>query len=267
MPIVNKILGPIVERLPGNNRLERIWKIAQVDFKRRYYNDALGLIWALANPLSQIGIYYFIFTRIFQRKQENYVLYIFCGIIIWLAFAEATRKGSQVLKEKKYLIENIQFNWLDLYVSHMLSITYGMIFNFFAYAVISLLYGNTYGEKFLLFPIVLLTWYMIGLAVSIILSLLRPIFEDVFHIWNIILNLGFWASGVFYSGSFFFENYIWFPYLNPFIGLILNTRACLLMNNEFYPFWFVYNFVFAGLLLVLSIFLFNKFSRRVTEKI
>ena len=265
--MINKVLGPIASRLPENNRLERIWKIAQVDFKRRYYNDVLGLLWALANPLSQIGIYYFIFTRIFQRSEENYVLYIFCGIIIWLAFAEGTQKGSIILRDKLYLIENIQFNWLDLYISHMIAITFGMAFNFLAYAIISLLYGNTYGDHWFLFPIVLLTWYLFGLGTSIILSMLRPLIEDVIHIWNILLNIGFWASGVFYSGSFFFENYEWFPYINPFIGMILNTRACLLMNNTLYPFWLIYNFVFAVVYVGIAIFLFRKYAKTVTEKI
>lgn len=249
------------------NRLERIWIIAKVDFKRRYYNDVLGLLWALVSPLSKIGIYYFIFTRIFKTKEENYVLYIFCGIIIWLAFAEASRKGSLVLKDKLFLIQNIQFNWLDLYISHMLSITYGMLFNFGAYILISLLYGNTYGTYWILFPLVLLAWYMIGLATSLLLSLLRLLFEDSFHIWNILLDVGFWSSGVFYSGAYFFENYGWFPYVNPFIGLILNTRACMLMNNEFYPFWLVYNLLFASAYLLLTIFIFKRFGKKITDKI
>ncbi len=265
--MTDRIFEFVEKRLPKNNRIERIWKIAQVDFKRRYYNDVLGLLWALANPLSQIGLYYFIFTRIFKKEQENYVLYIFCGIILWLAFAEASRKGSLILKEKQYLMENIQFNWVDLYISHMLSITYGMVFNFFAYAIISLLYRNTYGEYFYLFPIVLLTWFIFGLAISIILSLLRPLFEDSFHIWNILLNIGFWSSGIFYSGTYFFEDYTWFSYINPFIGIILNARACLLENNELYPFWLIYNFLFAGIFLVVAIYIFKKNIKKVTEKI
>lgn len=265
--MIGTLLAPLLEKLPENNRLERIWKIAQVDFKKRFYNDKLGLIWALANPLSQIGIYYFVFTRIFQRNEENYVLYIFCGIIIWLAFTEASNRGSALLKQKKYLIENIQFNWIDLYVSNMLSVTIGLIFNLLAYAVISLFYVNPLGRQLLLFPFVLLTWFMLGLAAGIILGLIRPVFDDIIHIWNICLRLGFWVSGVFFPGTFFLENYTWFPYFNPFIGVILNARGCLLVNNEFYPFWFVYNFIFAACFLSLAIFLFNKYAKKVTEKL
>ena len=111
--MIKKLLGHIyINNFSSYSRLERIWKIAQVDFKKRYYNDRLGLLWALINPLTQISIYYFVFTRIFQRNQENFVLYLFCGILTWLAFTEATKMGSRVLIRKKYLTENIQFNWL-----------------------------------------------------------------------------------------------------------------------------------------------------------
>lgn len=265
--MIGTLLSPLLEKLPENNRVERIWKIAQVDFKKRFYNDRLGLVWALANPLSQIGIYYFVFTRIFNRGEKNYALYIFCGIIIWLAFTEASNKGSALLKQKKYLLENIQFNWLDLYFSNMISVTMGLVFNLLAYGVISMFYSNPFGEYFFYFPIVLATWFMVGLGTGIILGLIRPVFDDIVHIWNIFLRLGFWASGVFFPGTFYLENHIWVPYLNPFIGIILNTRACLLVDNEFYPFWLVYNFAFAACFLGVAILLFNKFAKRVTEKL
>lgn len=263
---MNKISEFLINILPENNRFERIWKIAQVDFRKRYYNDRLGLIWALANPLSQIAIYWFVFTRIFQRNRENYVLYIFCGILIWLAFTEAANKGSVLLKQKRYLIENIQFNWMDLYYSHMISITIGFMFNILAYSFISIFYQNPFGEYFYMFPLVLATWFMISLGCGLILGLIRPVFDDIVHIWNIFTRLGFWASGVFFPGTFYLENYRWVAYSNPFVGIILNTRACLLVNNEFYPGLFLYNFIYAIVFLIIAIVLFKKFSKKVVEK-
>ena len=104
--MLNKIAGPIVKRLPISSRLERIWKLAQTEFKKRYYNDRLGLLWALMNPLFQVAVFYWVFTYIFNRVSEgipNFALFLFGGIIAWQAFVETTKKCMKVLSTKRYL--------------------------------------------------------------------------------------------------------------------------------------------------------------------
>jgi len=266
--MIKKALGHIyIKYFSANTRLERIWKIAQVDFKKRYYNDAFGLLWALINPLTQIALYYFVFTRVFQRDQENYALYLFCGILIWLAFSQASKMGSRVLITKKYLTENIQFDWIDLYSSHMISIFMGVAFNFLAYFVILLLTGAGIGSYFYIFPIVLITWYLLSASAAILLGLIRPIFDDIVHIWDIFTLVGFWVSGVFFSGQFYYENYPWFVHVNPFVGVILNTRAALLENNALYLPLLIENLIFGIVLYIVSVFLFRKFAKKVIEKV
>lgn len=264
---LSTIVDSMLEKLPENNRLERVWKIAQVDFKKRYYNDKFGLLWALVNPLSQIAIYFFVFTRIFNRGGENYELYLFCGLVIWIAFQQATNTGMALLRVKRYLIENIQFDWIDLYYSHMISTSIGLLFNLGAYFLILTLKGASLGAYWYMFPVILLTWFLVSMAITILLGLLRPIFDDVVHIWGIATMLGFWSSGIFYPGEFFFENYTWFLYANPFVGIILNTRGCLLEGNSFYYDLCLFNLGYCFILLLLAIFIFRRMAHKVIEKI
>lgn len=259
------MLNAVLKHIPENNRFERIWKLAQVDFKKRYYNDKLGLIWALINPLSQIAIYYFVFTVVLEKDEENFVPFLFSGLIMWIAFSEATKTGANILTNKKYLIENIQFNWIDLYLSHMTSIFMGLIFNLVAYFGTVIILGVSVGSHFLMFPLILLNWFILTTAVVIILSLLNPIFEDIKHIWAIVILVGFWVSGIFFAGSFYLTEYEWMIHLNPFVGILLNTRACLLEGNEFYLPLFIENMIASIGLFILSIFLLKKYSKKVAE--
>lgn len=261
------MINHLLSKLPENNRLERIWKLAQVDFKKRYYNDKFGLLWALINPVTQITIYYFVFTRIFQRGQPNFALYLFSATLIWLAFAQGTTTGSNILSNKRYLTENIQFNWIDLYTSHMLSVLMGLIFNLFAYCIMLLVTAGTIGEYFYLFPIVLVTWYFLTAGCSILLSLLKPIFYDVIHIWPLIIMIGFWVSGIIFPGTFYFDSYSWFLHVNPFVGLLLNVRACLLGGNEIYYSLLIENLVFSICLYAFAVYLFKKYAKSVVENI
>lgn len=261
------MISQLFEHLPENNRLERIWKLAQVDFKKRYYNDKFGLLWALINPLTQITIYYFVFTRIFQRGQPNFALYLFSATLIWLAFAQGTTTGSKILTTKRYLTENIQFNWIDLYTSHMLSVLMGLVFNLGAYFIMLLITDGSIGNYWYCFPIVLLTWYFLTAGFSIILSLIRPIFFDIIHIWPLLIMIGFWVSGIIFPGTFYFDNYPWFVHVNPFVGLLLNVRACLLVGHEIYYSLLVENLVFSIGIYIIAVFLFKKYAKSVVENI
>lgn len=266
--MIKKALGLIyLKNFKSNNRLERIWKIAQVDFKKRYYNDKAGLLWAFINPITQILLYHFVFTNILQKDKENFVPYLFCGILIWLSFTEATKKGMQVFTNKKYLIENIQFDWKDLYISHMFSVSFGLTFNFLAYFIILIFIGVNIGSHFFYLPIILLTWFILTLGLTMILGIIRPVIDDIVHIWSLLLLVGFWVSGIFFSGTYYFENHPWFPHINPFIGIILNLRGCLLENNPFFPTMMIENLIYAVVVLVIALLLFKKYSKKVVERI
>lgn len=261
-------LGSIYLKTIGSSpRLERIWKVAQVDFKKRYYNDKLGLVWALVNPLTQIALYYFVFTRIFERQEENFVLFLFGGLIIWLAFSQATTIGQKLLVNKIHLLESVQFQWIDLYTSHMISISIGLVFNFAAYFILLFLTGASLGTHFYFFPVVLASWFMITSGVSILLGLIRPVLEDIDHIWSLTLMIGLWVTGVFFSGTYYFDNHQWFLYANPFVGLILNTRACLLEGNDMYLDLLIINLVYGIVIYLIGYVLFHKYAKKVTEQL
>lgn len=266
--MVKTLLGDIyIKHFSSNQRLERIWKLAQVDFKKRYYNDKFGMLWAIVNPMSQMLIYYIVFTKFFNRNQENFILFLFGGIIIWMAFTEASNRGSHLLKQKKYLVENIQFDWMDLYYSHILSVLMGFGFNLLAFGVLSIFYKNTGGPYWYLFPIVMLTWAMVSLSCGILLGIVRSIIDDAIHLWNILTKLGFWASGIFFETAFILENYRWAAFANPFVGIIGNTRACLLVNNEFFFDLFFWDLGYAFILYVISVLLFYRYSKSIVEKL
>jgi ABC-type polysaccharide/polyol phosphate export permease len=260
------IARPILERLPENNRLERIWKLAQIDFMRRYYNDRLGLVWALINPLFQIVVYYFVFTNVFGNRDENFVLFLSCGILFWGVFSEVSRGGMTIINSKKYLIQSIQFNKIDLFVSNALSVFMGFLFNLSIYLLLAVMLKANINEYIFYIFIVLITIFLVSIAVSMILSVMVLFIDDVRHLWDMMLFAGFWGSGIIYNMDALSAKIPILLYLNPFISILSNCRNALLYGVP-PDFWMLgYDFAFSIILLQFAIWLFRRSEHLILEK-
>ena len=249
------------------NRMERIWKIAQVDFKKRYYNDRLGLAWALINPIFRVAIFYLVFAVVLKLREENQIAFMFTGVLVWSFFSETTKRGMKILKQKIYLIESIEFNWLDIYYSFLLSIIMGLAFNLIVLIAVIFLMGIPITLQFLVLPIAFLGLVVFSFGVLLILSTLFPFFEDLSHLWDMLLVLGFWTSGVIFNGEKIAQTITWLPYINPMANIISLFRNGFLGT----PFigWDLIGITLLQVLIFLGIGLriFRTFTLKALDKI
>jgi ABC-type polysaccharide/polyol phosphate export permease len=257
----------LIKIIPENNRLERIWKLAQVDFKKRYYNDRLGLVWALINPIFKVIIYYLVFSLFFKVEQDNFGIYLFSGVIVWSFFTEATSGGMRLLKRKLYLIESIPFQWIDIYYSNMLSILFGFFFNASALIIIGIFSGVFSGIHLFLLPIALAMLFLFTMGIQLVVSVVFPFVEDLDHLWDMALLLGFWGSGVVVNSDIIIQAVPWIIYLNPMIGLIEFFRNAI-MGTPFIGYDFLMIIVFqTAIYFGLGIFIFKRMSIKAIEKL
>ena len=271
--MINYIIGPVLKFIPENNRFERIWKLAQVDFKKRYYNDKLGLFWALLNPLFQITIYYYVFTYFLVRPVENFALFLYAGMLIWLTFSQASMKGLNIISTKKYLLENIQFNKLDLFYSQLVSSFMGLGFNLVAFIVLCYILGVRYSWDFFLLPILFINLALFSLGTSMILATLKIYLKDIVHLWTIVMLLGFWTSGIFFHADRVLEQFPSFYYLQPFLGLIDNMRCITGIfdgDPEYSHKSFSWslagiNMAYGIVVLAIGVFVFKRYSHKAIE--
>jgi len=265
--MLSQLIKPLIPYIPENNRLELIWKLASIEFRKRYYDNALGIVWALLNPLFRLAVYYVAFTYIMGVEIENYVLYLFSGLLFWMFYSECTKKSLSVLRSKRYLIENIQFNKLDLYLASAIGVFFGFVFNIGAYFLISFLSGIAAYTTLIYLPLLLFNFFLMTLGTGILLSTIHIYLRDIEHLWDMMLLAGFWSAPIFFRAEDLMEKAPILIYLHPASGIIINFREVALYGNQPDFFLFFYNFVYALILLGISVFLFKRYSHKAAEKL
>lgn len=259
----------ILSNLPESNRIERIWKIAQVDFKKRYYNDRLGILWAFMNPVIRLLVYYYAFT-VFMNKVTadipNYGLFIFTALIFWIEFTQILRKGTKLLINKRYLIENIKMSIIDLYTSLALASFFGFLFNLIAYLFIAIIFGVKFNFQILYLFVIITTLYLLSIGISMIFSVIHIYAKDINHLIDIIILIGFWTSGVFFSPQIIIEKFPILYYLNPFLGLFTNARSILVYNSDIDIVILNINLIFSLFVYICGYFFIKNYSHKALEK-
>lgn len=253
--------------LPENNRLERIWLIAKFDFVTRYYGSFLGLFWALLKPIFQLLVFFIVFTVVFKSRTEKFLLFLFIGIITFQFFTESVKTSMNIFKSKKYLLENIQVNKLDIFYSGIVATLLGFTFNFMAFLVGNLLLNDIFSWSILLFPLVLINLIVCVLATQLIFATVSIYLKDIDNIWFVLNTFLFWGSGIFFDVTTLEGKAALLKYFNPMAGILVNARKILVYGEPLDIKLFLINFVSVLVFLVIGLFIFNKYSAKALEKI
>ena len=264
------ILKIVNDWFKRSNKIERLWLLAKIEFKLRYYENKLGLFWALIKPLLDIAIYYVVFQIVLKQNIPAFASYLFIGLILWNFFVESTTGTVQILNTKKYLYEYSNMNKLEIYISTLFSNSIGFFFNF----IMFLLFYNFLEKESTGFSIqniwiiaLFLNLFILSLGMSLILSTIYIIAKDITQIWMAFTSFLFFLSPIFYKLSTFKEALPSFDYGNPIAGIIINARRVMMERSkpDFQLLGFDYGY--AIFLLLVGIIFLNRLGSKAAEKL
>jgi len=253
-----------------SNKLERLWLLAKIEFKLRYYENKLGLLWALIKPVMDICIYYIVFKTILKSEIPAFASYLFIGLILWNFFVESTSGTVQILSVKKYLYEYSNMNKLEIYISTLFANSIGFFFNFIMFLIFYNFFENpSLGLSILNLWIIVLfiTLFILSLGVSLILSNIYILAKDITQVWAVFVSFLFFLSPIFYKFSTFKKALPLFEYGSPIAGIIINARKIMMEGVQPDFTLLIFDFVYAAFILLLGIIFLNKLGSKAAEKL
>lgn len=253
-----------------SNKIERLWLLAKIEFKLRYYENKLGLLWALLKPVLDICIFYVVFKIVMKSDVPAFASFLFIGLIIWNFFVESTTGTIQILSTKKYLYEYSNMNKLEIYVSQLMSNSIGFFFNFVMFLIFyNFLEAESLGWSIYNFWIIVifLNLFILSLGMSLILSNIYIVAKDISQVWMVFTSFLFFLSPIFYNLKTFREALPAFDYGNPIAGLIINARRIMMENKPPDFELMAWDIGYAVFILLLGIIILNKLGPKASEKL
>jgi ABC-type polysaccharide/polyol phosphate export permease len=204
------------------------------DLRGRYVSSALGLWWAVIQPLALLMLYTFVFSVILkvrlgkEQGTGEFALYLFCGLLPWLAFADAVTRSASVIVEQTPLIKKVAFPSEILPVHLVLS---AIIVEFVGLAVFLAgitLFGHPPGWSLLALPLVVTLQFLFTSGVAWLLASVAVFLRDARQVVGLALTLWMFLTPIMYSVELVPERFRWVLSLNPMTFIIDAYRASVL---------------------------------------
>src|SRR4030042_2001438 len=248
--------------------LELIRELAVNYFKLKDNNSILGYFWSLLKPLALFGILYLVFS-VFLRLgggMENYQFYLLIGIILWVFFYEITFLSMQSIVNKANLVKKIYVPKIIIVIATSLTSLMTFLLNLAVFFIFMAIFGLNFGSSMIMILVYLVELYLFSFGLALILATLFVWFRDLAHIWEIFLQILFYATPIIYPLSVVPLKYHKIVFLNPVAQIIQDIRSIILGGSQVvspYPWLAPVTMV---VLLVFGLIIFNKTSKYFAEE-
>ncbi len=220
-----------------------IWKLARNDFKKRYAGSYFGFVWALAQPVVTVVMYWIVFDKVFDTRSQMvasglevpYVLYLTAGLVPWFYFTEAITQGTMALVEYNYLVKKVVFNISILPIIKVIAATFIHIFFVSVLLVVAIGYGyypSIYTLQIFYYSLCL---FLLVLGMSYLTCALVVFIRDLQQIINIVLQIGMWATPILWDITMLKTDEMKTLFkLNPLVYIVNGYRSAIYEQEWFW---------------------------------
>ncbi len=201
-------------------------EMISTDFKIRYQGSFLGYLWSLLRPLFMFVILYYVFTYVIPlgKSVPHYAVQLFLGIILWNFFNEATTTGLGSIASSGDIIRKVSIPRYLIVIASSVSALINLSLNLIVLFVFIAADGVAFRVEWFLLPLIILEVFIFAQALAFILAAANARFRDVQYIWELIIQVGFYATPIIYIAAKIPKEYLTYFLLNPMAQMIQDAR-------------------------------------------
>ncbi|MHB1117904.1 MAG: ABC transporter permease [Minisyncoccota bacterium] len=250
--------------------LKEVWRYKELlyfftwrDFKVRYKQTSIGILWAIFQPFMVMVVFSIFFGGLLKVPSDNapYPIFVYTGLLFWQFFSSALSETSNVLIANQSIITKVYFPRLILPLSSVAT-------KFVDFAISAVILGGMmayYGYtpqlvSIVVLPILLAITFMAAVGGGLFLAAVNVKYRDVRFVLPFFIQLLLFVTPVIYPASIAGE-YSWVLAFNPMMGVIQSARAVLLGTAQINWLLIGISFAACSVLLVIGTMYFKKVER------
>jgi ABC-type polysaccharide/polyol phosphate export permease len=214
-----------------------ILKLAQQDFKANYLGSYLTFIWAFIHPCITIVIFYVVFQIAFHAGPVDkypFIIWLMTGMIPWFFFTESLTNATNSILAYSFLVKKVVFRVSILPIIKILSAL--VVHLFFLILILFVSFINGYNPTIYNLQVVyyLCSTMILVCGLSWITSSLTVFIKDTGQIVAMLMQIGFWATPIFWNIKTVPEKYRNLIFLNPAFYIIEGYRESFMSQTWFW---------------------------------
>ena len=227
VPELKRVTGPSATAGGVRRFFHLLYLVAVTDFKKVYFNTALGYVWSLLRPLMLFAVLLFVFTQVFRIGSEvnNYPVLLLFNIVFFGFFTESTLASVTSVVSQETVVRKTQFPRLVIPLATVLTGLFNLGLNMIAVFIFMIAFGVEPMWTWLLFPVAVACLLVLTVAIAMLLSVLYVRYRDVLIIWSVATTMLFYATPVLYPIESMPEEFQQLAFINPLTPIMEQARV------------------------------------------
>lgn len=235
-----------------------IWR----DVKVRYKQTALGVAWAVIQPLSTMLIFSLFFGKLAAMPSDGipYPLFAYAGLLPWTFFANAVGNSGNSLVGSSNLITKVYFPRIVIPAASVGAALVDLGVAFVVLIGLMVYYGIQVSSGLLLLPLLVGLTSLLAMGTGMWLSAVNVRYRDVRYAMPFLIQVWMFVTPIIYPVSLVPRTWSWLMYLNPLAGIIEGCRSALFGHEVNWP------ALAASTLITVPLVIYSAYSFRRMER-
>lgn len=203
-----------------------LYFLAWRDVKVRYKQTALGMLWALLQPLLLVIVFTLFFGRLAGVPSEGvpYVAFALVGIVLWTSFATALGGASSSVVDQQALVSKVYFPRAILPAAPVCAALVDLAIASLLLVGALVVFDVGLSPRILLAPVFGLFALVAAVGIGLWFAALNAKYRDVRYVVPFFIQLLLFATPIAYPSSLVPEGWRAAYYLNPVAGAVDGWR-------------------------------------------